>query len=458
MSGALRNAPCSCGSGKKYKKCCLPKEAAARPLTFSLEVRSRASQALMDFSRRPEFKAERTLKSMMFFGPDFDSLDQDDREGILDQDNVFPAFVEWWFFDSQLNDEPQTFVDRFLARHGVSLRAPERRYLEAMRDSRFSLFEIASITLDVGMTLRDCYSGDAVEVRESRFTHDASPREIVALRVRLDPDGTHVIDGAGFRGFSHRDKDEIVADLREECTAATSDGGNPKEFSNNYGPIIAQQYIYEILLRPMPQLTTTSGDPMLFCKGIFDVVDEPALRAALEAVRQISAEHDGSYTWVRGKDKIVHAVFRIDGTRLTVETTSLRRADAARQLLEQRAAAAVRYRATETMDPMQALASHGATGAPERGVEADDQFPPELQRELVAKYYEKHYRNWIDETIPALEGRTPREAAGDPRLRPVLIGLIKELEVAGHRDRRAGNHGYDPSWMWNELGIDPSER
>lgn len=33
MTKIGRNDPCSCGSGKKYKKCCEPKEAASRKLT-----------------------------------------------------------------------------------------------------------------------------------------------------------------------------------------------------------------------------------------------------------------------------------------------------------------------------------------------------------------------------------------------------------------------------------------
>lgn len=31
MSQLGRNDPCPCGSGKKYKKCCLPRDEAARP-------------------------------------------------------------------------------------------------------------------------------------------------------------------------------------------------------------------------------------------------------------------------------------------------------------------------------------------------------------------------------------------------------------------------------------------
>ena len=37
-----RNAPCPCGSGKKYKKCCLAKDEAARRRSLSPKARSHA--------------------------------------------------------------------------------------------------------------------------------------------------------------------------------------------------------------------------------------------------------------------------------------------------------------------------------------------------------------------------------------------------------------------------------
>ncbi|MBI3271220.1 MAG: SEC-C domain-containing protein [Planctomycetes bacterium] len=44
MSGTAKNAPCPCGSGVKYKKCCLPKEQAAAKVDAS-QVRSGAESS-----------------------------------------------------------------------------------------------------------------------------------------------------------------------------------------------------------------------------------------------------------------------------------------------------------------------------------------------------------------------------------------------------------------------------
>jgi hypothetical protein len=78
---------------------------------------------------------------------------------------------------------------------------------------------------------------------------------------------------------------------------------------------------------------------------------------------------------------------------------------------------------------------------------------PETQEELVGQYYEQHYRKWVDEPLPALRGRTPREAAAQARERPRVVALLKEMENMSARQHLAGRAAYDFGWMWGELGL-----
>jgi hypothetical protein len=76
-----------------------------------------------------------------------------------------------------------------------------------------------------------------------------------------------------------------------------------------------------------------------------------------------------------------------------------------------------------------------------------------VQAELLGKFYDDHYRKWLDEPVPALGERTPRQAARLKTIRPKLIALLKDLESQSERQRRAGQPGYDSIWLWKELGI-----
>ena len=62
-------------------------------------------------------------------------------------------------------------------------------------------------------------------------------------------------------------------------------------------------------------------------------------------------------------------------------------------------------------------------------------------------------RAFIEDNIPALEGRTPREAARDPALRPKLVQLMKQrLRLHDERNLQKGLTG-DINWMLLELDL-----
>jgi tetratricopeptide (TPR) repeat protein len=55
MAGSGRNDPCPCGSGKKYKRCCLEKDAASERSALAASVKPASPWAWM---RSPEISAE----------------------------------------------------------------------------------------------------------------------------------------------------------------------------------------------------------------------------------------------------------------------------------------------------------------------------------------------------------------------------------------------------------------
>jgi hypothetical protein len=50
-------------------------------------------------------------------------------------------------------------------------------------------------------------------------------------------------------------------------------------------------------------------------------------------------------------------------------------------------------------------------------------------RAALAEYVADYERRWLDESIPALGGRTPRDAAGDPIGRKELARLLASFPV-----------------------------
>lgn len=86
---------------------------------------------------------------------------------------------------------------------------------------------------------------------------------------------------------------------------------------------------------------------------------------------------------------------------------------------------------------------------------SEEKLPPGLSlEEAGAELMQRYQRQWIDLAVPALGGKTPREAARDPALRPALIRLIKPI-IRRHDERvlRTGQEE-DINWLPTELQLE----
>ena len=75
---------------------------------------------------------------------------------------------------------------------------------------------------------------------------------------------------------------------------------------------------------------------------------------------------------------------------------------------------------------------------------------PEVQALLQAQL-SAHYRETLDEPIPMLNGKTPRDCAANQQTRHEVVKWLKYLE---NTNQHSPQSAYDFGWMWEELGID----
>ena len=66
----------------------------------------------------------------------------------------------------------------------------------------------------------------------------------------------------------------------------------------------------------------------------------------------------------------------------------------------------------------------------------------------------RHYANWVDESISALGGRSPRQAIATPAGLERVKGLLREYEE-GERQQSAaqGRPTVSYQFLWDALGI-----
>lgn len=448
-----RNDPCPCGSGRKYKKCCLGEASSAAradPAQERDSQRTSAFGALLRFANRPQFREARDAAFDLFMaGGDW----HDVGNGEPLDDDVYLKFSFFFLFDLRLPDG-RTVAETFLQRAGWQVDRSERALIERFGAARVRPYEVQDVREDEGMRLRDLWSGRDVWVTERAGTHQLTQWDILAARIAADDDGTLRLEG-GIYLLPRRSKRALLDVLEKEAQRLRGEAPAADEdrLFREAAPLFHRFWLDHVVHRLPPAVVTAEGDALEFGKVVFDVTDRATLVAALGRHPQIEAGDDGTWTWFEAlEDDSLRSLgrMRLEGDRLVLEVTSRARAERGRELLAEAAPGAVRHRSSRYESVASAMERHRAAKADEPARTGID---PKEAAALILEYKDRHYRTWPDEPLPALEGGTPRQAARSRVLRPRLIDVLEEIENAEARAARPESPPYDFGWIWDELEL-----
>lgn len=141
------------------------------------------------------------------------------------------------------------------------------------------------------------------------------------------------------------------------------------------------------------------------------------------------------HTKVSGMPNTLLGRMMIDGHRLTAEVNSAERAATLRRELDARLRDVGRFRVDEIQDLDSVMHRHTqASGSKKHKGHEDLMKHPEVQAQ-VAEMIGKHWESWVNQKIPALGGKSPRQAVRTADGREAVEALLKDAE----RDR-----GQDP--------------
>ena len=130
-----RNESCPCGSGKKYKRCCLNKdvvtERASRKIVLSQKQYSQLYAKLYEYSRQPRFEEEYKKAQEMFY--------------ILDDENMnkkFESFFNTYFIQDHIIENKKVITVEFFEENKHNLNNFEVATLKSVFESFVSVYEI----------------------------------------------------------------------------------------------------------------------------------------------------------------------------------------------------------------------------------------------------------------------------------------------------------------------------
>lgn len=395
--GPGRNEPCWCGSNRKYKQCHLG-SVELPPLPDRVGWLCRKAVAFLE--RRGQF-ARADVMNIAYAR----AVDPED------EDSVVAAFNDPIVMDLALTEGG--WFEQFLDERGELLPDDEALLARSWELVDRTVYEVVNVRPGEGLDLRDLRTGDRIVVRERTFSRET--RTGVLVCGRAVPDGeTHQLIGGVIP----------VPPGREGHLLDLLDDGDPQAIAD----WVAGRY-------RLPVLQTREGEASVRCDLVIDIGDYDAARVFLdEAYDATEAIDDVSWAEMfplNDDEEILRARLTLDGSRLTVSTTSEERADRvlarvlasfpdARVLSDRRAPMDIK----EMMRRQEQPCGPSPSDMPD-GASALD--APEVTA-LLAEVRDRFEQRWCDESIPALSGLTPRQAAHDPTRRDELARLIASFE------------------------------
>ena len=439
-----RNAPCPCGSGRKYKKCHLAEDEAKGKAGHQ-----RAAVHEID---------ERVVEEMQrFAGRRFGEAWGQAFEAFEDVDTEIQLASPWSVYCAEVNG--RTIVDWYLAEKGKYLPADERGWLEAQRQSWLTIWEITNVNPGHGLHARDLLSGAERSVDEVKGSQVLVKRDTVLGRV-VDHEGISVFCGLHPHPLPPLDADQVVREVRAKLRRKTAPP--PERLRDEaIGRFMIKHWEDAVMLMNLrskvpPQITNTDGEKLLLTTDVFSF---PAAKraevqrrlASLEGVEEPDGD-DPRYVFLRGGrrargERTVVGTASLGDTELRMETNSLERADALRARLEKAYPGVLAHKRRDQENPM---APKLVTAGSRLSASSEpDESPAALA--AMRAYKGRHYAEWADHPLPALHGKTPREAARTADGRAAVDVMLKDFE--NHESRHPDDARYDFGELRRALGL-----
>ena len=450
MNRIGRNAPCPCGSGKKYKKCCQDKHV-EKPVDF-LWRKLRAMDDQLVHKLLKHAKSLYGYEGLYEAWEDFSGGEagEFDIESPHSQ-AFFPWYLYNWrpdteYIEGEISNDP-TIAESYLNKHQKRLSEIEIRFIQLTGSQPDSFHEVIACTPGEGFKLKDILLGNEVDVIEHLGSQAAQRGDIFFARV-MQFDHVGLMVGSGSILIPPSSKPDIIH-LRTAIRSQT--GSISVDDLHEWDSEIRELYfaIYTKLHAP-PQWSNTDGDPLCMHE-LFYEIDSPqyafdqlkSLAVDVEEEELLSdAQFDADgqvqrveIPWLKrgnpqiesfGNTALGH--IKIEGRQLRVSVNSENRAGRIKKEIEFLLKNHVTYKVTEIQSITSLL--NDAEKKPNLTKQkelASFNAQPEVQ-ERLAHMMDAHWEQWVKEKLPVLGDQTPFEAVNDPDGREIIIALLDDME------------------------------
>ena len=466
----------------------------------------KAVGAIMKWSERDDWRERRTTVFADHFGPVLEDFE-------ITMDEVIDtlgsgAFMQLLgcaledFVTCNFEPDERNIVDDYLKRRGWKESAPVKAYLRALQRSVMSAYEVIETVPGSHFLVRDLIrDGEPIRIEDKLGSEDLVQWDRIAARL-LEIKGKVYMSGGVLR-LSFDDAAEIAEEVGKLQKKLLSEVRRSLKREGNTGvdlvdlpaadtvlgemaPLFTQTWLATTLERlvdqPLPEIRNFDGEPVELCETRMPVLDGGGLEriaTRLDAMAELSRDAADRLEWtwlapswdVRDTNPELAARvqglaeeaqntlgwLRLEPDALLLATNSRARAERGQELLTATLGSSIGPPSTTSQTPAQAMAAAGTA----------DLEPSEAQlslsledREVVSQQVlDRHYRATLSAPVPALDGKTPKQAVRSKAGREKTARWLKYLEnQSARRARASGQPGYDFGWVWDALKINDLRR
>jgi hypothetical protein len=395
---------------------------------------------IQDFGADPRLRSPRAVKRY-FNDDDLDYyLQEHEQQGVM------PAYMAWAILDYRPTKTSKTHAEKMMAE---GLPQPQATLLKARVEACPTLYRVAGHDAKAGtVQLEDVLLGGSVTAHDQLMSENIEDNLFFAARA-FPAGNFHFIELAGpplGAGMGL----EAVEYLRHSKMKFTPEG--LRQDAHKFGWLWQWMDQWQTTRKPM-ELRNTDGEKFLWHIASFSVADSGETRRTLRQREDIDYDKQADeLVWSKpaGPDNRVMGdtvtLGRIEfvGDELVVTVNSAERFKAARRWLEELPGVVFKSVRTRRWDEA------------EKDRPLDERISPpepvELTPEMAASIQEKlneHYMGWLDEPLPILGGKTPRQACRTEAGRQQVTMLIRTMpDPMGSAPIRAPREA-----MLRELGL-----
>lgn len=322
MAKIGRNDKCPCGSGKKYKNCCMLKDEKQKlydnEMGQYIKAETRMAEIIMSYIRSQENIEDFNKAIAEFFGGELSEIDITESE--------FGIFMSWYIKNY---NKGNCLLNKMLRNIKKTIPNDVMALLRSLQKSGLYLYKVIEAK-DKKAVFENLHTGLKVEVVDEVLERNVNVGDIIYSRFYQVGNKSRIFGGSMFVDSDMLD--EIMNDINSAWEASKKQE-DFEEFLQTYSLEIIKKLSKGNIEDKI--IYNESGELLQYAVTVYKINEKEKCRTILEGLFNKLEENTYKWTENLNNKEIMMAEISIDGDELSIETDSFERKEKIQSIIEE---------------------------------------------------------------------------------------------------------------------------